>query len=185
MSFQNKYFNPFAPLNEKEELEKLEAFEKQINELLADRVGVKFLSDKAVMPKRADSGSAGWDLYAVKAVKNGRMVPMAIYPGETKMFSTGISLDIPKGYVGYVFPRSGLSTNNGIRLANCVGVVDESYKGEVFVALHNDSSKTYIVNEGDRIAQIVFMHVPNVVLEETETLSESERGTGGFGHSGK
>lgn len=142
-------------------------------------MNIKFLNDIAKMPTRGSDYAAGYDLYA--ATDN----VVEIQPGETKPIGTGLVMEIPDGYFGAIFARSGLATKRGLRPANCVGVVDSDYRGEVIVALHNDSNVPQVINPEDRIAQIVFM--PYGVIhhfEVVDDLSETNRGEGGFGSTG-
>jgi dUTP pyrophosphatase len=120
--------------------------------------------------------AAGADL---KAIEN-----YTIYPGETVKVSTGIAIEIPNGYFGAIFARSGLATKKGLRPANCVGVIDSDYRGEIIVALHNDSDEKQDVEVGERIAQLVIMPYLPVTYKYTESLSETERGAAGFGSTG-
>lgn len=106
-------------------------------------------------------------------------------PHETKMIGTGVALAVPEGYFGGVFARSGLSAKEGLRPANCTGVVDADYRGEVKVALHNDSGEERVVAPGQKIAQLVIMPFISVEFEEVADLDETERGQGGFGSTGK
>ena len=140
-------------------------------------VKIKKLYDNSIMPTRADEDSAGLDLYAHNNVH--------IEPHTTIKVSAGIAIETPKGTFGAIFARSGLSTKEGLRPANCVGVVDASYRGEVFVALHNDSDIPRDVEIGERIAQLIVMEYPMVNLIEVDELSETERGKNGFGSSGR
>ena len=141
---------------------------------------IKKLNDKACAPTRADGGSAGFDLYAV--VDNGETT---VLPGKTKMLGSGYAFEIPEGYFGGVFPRSGLSTKHGIRLANCVAVIDSSYRGEVKIPLFNDSNEAYTIRNGDRVAQLIIIPYAAETIEEVDDLSDTDRGDGGFGHSGR
>ena len=122
--------------------------------------------------------SAGYDLYACIDA------PIEISAGETVKVGTGLSVAVPEGYFGAVFARSGLAAKEGLRPANCVGVCDSDYRGEYIVALHNDSSVVRTVMPGERIAQLVIMPFLSVEFEEAETLTETERGAGGFGSTG-
>ena len=109
-----------------------------------------------------------------------------IAPGETVLVHTGINMEIPYGYFGAIYPRSGLATKRGLRCANCVGVVDADYRGEIMVALYNDSAMTQAVELHDRIAQMVIQpYARPQMFEVVNELSETERGSGGFGHTGK
>ena len=143
-------------------------------------VKIKKLYDNTQMPTRADDGSAGMDLYA--HLDNDYM--RVIKPHTTEMISVGFAMETPNNTYGAIFARSGLASKKGLRPANCVGVVDSTYRGEVFVALHNDTDKVQQIMNGDRIAQMIIMEYPIVGIIETDTLSETERGDGGFGHSG-
>lgn len=133
----------------------------------------------AKLPRFATSGSAGADLYAVLEL------PTRILPGETKMISTGISVEIPEGFVGLIFARSGLSCQQGLGLANGVGVIDSDYRGEVMVALCNHSREPAGVLPGERIAQMVVFPFLAWNPVEVDELESTERGTGGFGSTGK
>lgn len=142
-------------------------------------VKLKRLRDSATIPTHGTAGSAGYDLYNADAKE------YFISPGETHMFPTGWAMAIPEGHFGGVYARSGLSINHGLRPGNCVGVIDESYRGEVMVALHNDSSEGYLVAPGERIAQLVIHPVPETELVEVDELDDTERGDGGFGSTGR
>lgn len=143
------------------------------------KIKFKKLREGAVTPTRGSAYAAGYDLYA--CLDN----TVTIAPGETAMISTGLSVAVPEGYFGAVFARSGLASKQGLRPANCVGVCDSDYRGEYTVALHNDSAMPREVANGDRIAQLVVMPFLEVEFEEAEELSETERGAGGFGSTGK
>jgi dUTP pyrophosphatase len=104
-------------------------------------------------------------------------------PGEIAQVRTGIAVEVPPGYVGFVFARSGYSSR-GIALANGVGVIDSGYRGELLVLLQNSSAQPHHIGAGSRIAQFIVMHVPFFEVLEVDELSDSERGEGGFGHSG-
>ena len=144
-------------------------------------VKIKKLYDNTIMPTRADDGSAGMDLYAHLNDDYMRVIK----PHTTEMISVGFAMETPNNTYGAIFARSGLASKKGLRPANCVGVVDSTYRGEVFVALHNDTDKIQQIMNGDRIAQMIIMEYPTVGIIETDTLSETERGYGGFGHSGR
>ena len=139
---------------------------------------IKRLTETAQLPTRASDGAAGLDLYAD--------VPgsIAIYPGETKKIHTGIAVELRPYHVGLVDPRSGLSTKQGLRLANSVGVIDSDYRGEIIVALHNDSQMVQYIENGERIAQLVVMQYEHEDAQEVEELSGTQRGSGGFGSTG-
>ena len=137
------------------------------------------------MYKRQTYGSefaAGADLYAVIHNEENRV---EILSGETAFIDTGIVMEIPNGYVGLVYARSGLSCKQGLAPANKVGVIDSDYRGNIMVALYNQSNETRIVSEGDRIAQIVIQPVEQFGFKVKENLSDTIRGNGGFGNSGK
>lgn len=136
--------------------------------------------DTAQLPKRADSHSAGYDLYA----HIGDMEEFGIMPGETLMIGTGVHVRIPDGYFGGIFARSGLATKKGLRPANCVGVIDETYTGEIMVALHNDSKEMQVIKDGERIAQLIIIPYATVVFNQVDELEKTERGENGFGSSG-
>ena len=162
-------------------------------------VKIKLLSAEAKIPTKAHSTDACFDIYACEP---DAVYPDAVYrewnggleikevnglkirPHETVKIHTGFATEIPVGYYAAVYARSGLSTKQGLRPANCVGVIDAAFRGEWIVALHNDSSETRIVKHGDRIAQFAVLPVLDIKLEESNELNSTERGTGGFGSSG-
>lgn len=136
------------------------------------------MKNNAIEPSRPDEGSNGFDLYST--------VTVTLKPGETAMVSTGIAIELPKGSFAFVTPRSGLAMRHSISIMNTPGLIDQSYRNSIGVLLHNFGSSPYTVEEGDRIAQIVPMYQPkNLVLEEVNELSDSDRGLKGFGSSGK
>ena len=145
---------------------------------------IKKLYEDAIIPTRADNGSAGMDLYAYLVDKDIADV-LVIPPHRTEMVSVGFAMEIPNGTYGAIFARSGLASKQSLRPANCVGVVDSTYRGEVFVALHNDSDEIKYIHHKDRIAQMIIMEYPTVKITETDVLSDTERGNGGFGSSGR
>lgn len=142
-------------------------------------IKVKKLRDDAHLPGRGTSGAAGADLYAV--LDN----PLTLSPGETVMVHTGIAVEIPAGYVGLVFARSSLGTKRGLAPANKVGVIDSDYRGEIMVSLHNHSAQPQTVEPEERIAQLVVVPFLAAEYEETDCLSDTERGEGGFGSTGR
>lgn len=144
-----------------------------------ENVKIKFLSDKIKKPEYATDGSAGMDLSA--SIKS----PMLIRPKERTLIPAGIALQIPKGYAGFVFARSGMAVRQGLTLCNGVGVIDSDYTGEIKIGVVNLSDKEYTVNPGDRIAQLVIMPVAAVNLVEVDELDRTSRGGGGFGSTGK
>ncbi len=125
--------------------------------------------------------AAGYDLYACPA--DGQCVTIA--PHATAMIGTGLALAIPAGYFGGVFARSGLASKQGLRPANCVGVIDADYRGECTVALHNDTEEPRTVAPGDRIAQLVILPFLAAEFAEADALDETDRGAGGFGSTGR
>lgn len=132
-----------------------------------------------IIPSYATAGSAGMDLRA--CIEE----PIIIEAGQIAKVPTGIAIQIPNRYIGgFVFPRSGLSSKYGISLINSVGVIDSDYIGEIICPLVNHGEKDFVVNPGDRIAQLVFMPVCNAALVQVEDLQETERGSGGFGSTG-
>ena len=143
------------------------------------KIQIKKLKDNAVIPTRGSMEAAGYDLYA--AIDE----PVTIPPHETVKIGTGLAIAVPQGYFGAIFARSGLAAKQGLRPANCVGVADSDYRGEYIVALHNDTDEKRIIEPGERIAQLVVMPYLTVEFDEVEELSETERGTGGFGSTGK
>ena len=138
---------------------------------------IKRLKENAVLPTKGSQYAAGYDLYSTETV--------TIRPHETVMIDTGLAMEIPMGYFGAIFARSGLATKQGLRPANCVGVIDSDYRGPIKVALHNDTDEGRYVNEGDRIAQLVFMSYYDAEFNEVNDLETTTRGAGGFGSSGK
>ena len=132
----------------------------------------------AILPSRATAESAGFDLSACLEE------PVTIPAGETKMIPIGVAVELPPGTAGMLYSRSGLSLKHGIALINGVGVVDSDYRGELMVPLHNHSRANFTVCPGDRVAQMVVTPVLLPSLEEADKLSDSERGTGGFGSTG-
>ena len=143
------------------------------------KIQIKKLRENAKLPMRGSQAAAGYDLYACT---DG---PVIIKAHETAMIGTGLSAAIPEGYFGAVLARSGLASREGLRPANCIGVCDSDYRGEIIVALHNDSEKERTVSPGDRIAQLVILPFLSADFEECDELDKTERGSGGFGSTGK
>jgi dUTP pyrophosphatase len=143
------------------------------------RIKTLLLKENARLPFRATQESAGADLYACLND------PVTIPPGEQRMIPTGIALEIPSGFGGFVFPRSSVASKQSVNLSNCVGVIDSDYRGEVSVPLYNFGTQPFHVHDGDRIAQIVIIEVGMAEFESAESLSDTERGIGGFGSTGK
>ena len=130
----------------------------------------------AVVPSRAYAGDAGLDLAATERIELG--------PGERAVVPTGLAVAIPEGYAGFVQPRSGLASRNGITIVNTPGLVDSGYRGELMVVLHNtDRTRAFVVEAGMRIAQLVVLPIPEVELVEVDELPATERGGRGFGSS--
>ena len=142
------------------------------------KINIKKLVSEAKPPTRGSSSAAGWDLHNLDKV-------IYLNPGETKKVGTGIALEIPEGFFGAIYARSGLATKNGLRPANCVGIIDSDYRGEIIVALHNDFDSVQTVAPGERIAQLVIQSFLDVEFNEVEELSDTSRGEGGFGSTGK
>ncbi len=141
-------------------------------------VPVKKLRPDAQLPVYGSAYAAGADLRACMDA------PITIDPGQTAMVPTGLTMEIPIGYAGLVYARSGLAAKRGLAPANKVGVVDADYRGELMVALHNHSAQSQTIEPGERIAQLVITPFLTAQYEEAQTLSETVRGTGGFGSTG-
>ena len=141
---------------------------------------IKRLNTHAIVPTKGSVNSAGYDLYACLEWDS-----VVIPPHETVMIDTGWAMEIPVGYFGAIFARSGLATKKGLRPANCVGIIDADYRGPVKVALHNDTDKAQTVTKNDRIAQLIIIKYSEVdPFEIVKELSDTSRGTGGFGSTG-
>ncbi|MBQ6496559.1 MAG: dUTP diphosphatase [Firmicutes bacterium] len=139
---------------------------------------VKVRSRSGRMPEYETAGSAGMDLRADLAE------PVVLKPGERKLIPTGLFLEIEKGYEAQIRARSGLALKHGICLANGIGTIDSDYRGEVGVILVNLGSENFAIEDGDRIAQMVILKYERAEIVASDTLSETERGAGGFGHTG-
>lgn len=146
------------------------------------KVLITLTSENAHEPTFGSEFAAGADLYA--CIDPNTVV--SITPGQTAKVSVGIKTEIPEGYVGLIFARSGLATKQDLAPANKVGVIDSDYRGEWFVPLHNHGDNVRIISNGERIAQVIFIPVPKVSLEivSSDKLTETERGEGGFGSTG-
>ncbi len=142
-------------------------------------IAVKKLSPKAMLPTYGSPEAAGADLYACLEE------PVTILPGETAWIPTGLSLEVPKGCAGLVYARSSLGVKRGLAPANKVGVVDSDYRGEVRVVLLNHGKEPQTVQHGERVAQFLITPVLQPEYQEVEALSDTDRGTGGFGSTGK
>ncbi|MBQ7288753.1 MAG: dUTP diphosphatase [Clostridia bacterium] len=145
---------------------------------MATKVNIKKLHPNAVIPTYGSQFSAGADLYAVLEAS------VVLEPGETKLIPTGLAMEIPEGYAGLIYARSGLASKKGLAPANKVGVVDADYRGEVMVALHNHSNCAATVESGERIAQLVIAPFLQADFNTVDELNETARGAGGFGSTG-
>lgn len=142
---------------------------------------IKRLNEKAIIPTRGSDYSAGYDLYACLDKED-----IFIPPHETVMIDTGWAMEITPGHFGAIFARSGIASKQGLRPANCVGVIDADYRGPVKVALHNDTNEPQLITDGERIAQLVIMDYYFIAnFEVVDELEETDRGSGGFGSTGK
>lgn len=140
-------------------------------------VSIKILSRDAQIPHMAYNGDAGVDLRSVERI--------VLEPQERAMVATGLAIALPEGYAGFVLPRSGLAAKHGISIVNAPGLIDSNYRGELKVILLNtDPDKSFTIEIGDRIAQLIVMPVPTINFEQVEKLTESQRGESGFGSSG-
>ena len=144
-----------------------------------EAIRVKKLREGALLPTYGTAQAAGADLYACLEA------PLTIAPGETAWVTTGLALEVPEGCAGLVYARSGLATKRGLALANKVGVIDSDYRGEITVVLYNHGSEAQTISSGERIAQLIITPVLTPAYTETDRLSETLRGTGGFGSTGK
>ena len=142
---------------------------------------IKKLRENAVLPARGSAFAAGYDLCACLEGDETVIIP----PHHTVKIGTGLAFALPEGTFGAVFARSGLASKQDLRPANCVGVVDSDYRGECFVALHNDSNEERTVRHGDRVAQLVLLPFLPMEFEQVDTLPETVRGEGGFGSTGR
>ena len=144
------------------------------------KVKIKKLSDKAVLPKQGSTGAAGFDLLAISAkeVESHGLISYIEY-------DTGLAVQIPKGFVGYLFPRSSIS-NKGLSLANSVGVIDSDYTGPIKLRMYSTAvSDQEPYKAGERVAQLIIMPIPDITFEEVDELSTTDRADGGFGSTGK
>lgn len=142
------------------------------------RVGIKKLNPKAILPAYGSEFAAGADLYACIDGE------LTVSPHETVLVPTGLAVELPLGYAGLIYARSGLATKKGLAPANKVGVIDCDYRGEVKVALHNHSAVPQTVAAGERVAQLVITPYLTAEFVEEDELSETVRGEGGFGSTG-
>lgn len=144
-----------------------------------EKISVKLLRPSARIPTYGTEASAGADLYACMQDK------VEVGPGQSVMIPTGIAMEIPKGYAGLVFARSSMGAKRGLAPANKVGVIDSDYRGEIRVVLHNHSGEPQSVEPGERVAQLLIVPVFTPGFQEAEKLSDTSRGAGGFGSTGK
>ena len=142
-------------------------------------IRVKKLNEKAILPTYGSAEAAGADLYACLEE------PVTVGPGETAWIPTGIALEVPKGCAGLVYARSGLGVKRGLAPANKVGVIDSDYRGQIHVVLLNHGKTEQTIRHGERIAQFLITPVLTPAYEEAEELSDTGRGSGGFGSTGK
>ena len=142
-------------------------------------IRVKKLNERAILPTYGSALAAGADLYACLEQE------VVIQPGESAFIPTGLSMEIPEGYAGLIYARSGLACKRGLAPANKVGVIDSDYRGEFIVVLHNHGNQMQTVAHGERIAQLLITPVLTVNFVETDSLSETNRAGGGFGSTGK
>ncbi len=144
-----------------------------------DAIRVKKLNDNAILPTYGSLEAAGADLYACLEE------PVVIQPGESAFIPTGLSMELPRGYAGLIYARSGLACKKGLAPANKVGVIDSDYRGEFIVVLHNHGNVSREIAHGERIAQLVITPVFTPGFTEVEELSDTDRSAGGFGSTGK
>ena len=142
-------------------------------------IRVKKLNENAILPTYGSAEAAGADLYACLDA------PVTVQPGETAWIPTGIALEVPKGCAGLVYARSGLGVKRGLAPANKVGVIDSDYRGQIHVVLLNHGKTEQTIQHGERIAQFLITPVLTPTYEEAEELSDTDRGAGGFGSTGK
>lgn len=140
---------------------------------------IKKLSDNAYLPKRATIGSAGYDLFA--CIDN----PVTINKGQTTCIPTKIAIQLEENTVGLLYARSSLGVKHNVTPANCVGVIDCDYRGEILIFLVNNGKDDFTINHGDRIAQLLITPIYTPIIKEVENLEESFRGEGGFGSTGR
>ena len=143
------------------------------------KLAVKKLHPNAILPTYGSAEAAGADLYACLDA------PVTIAPGETAFIPTGLAMELPKGYAGLAYARSGLACKKDLAPANKVGVIDSDYRGEFMIALHNHGREVRVVEHGERIAQLVITPVFTPGFTEVLELSDTQRGAGGFGSTGK
>ena len=143
-----------------------------------EKIPVKKLKPNAILPTYGSAEAAGADLYACLDA------PVEIAPGKTAFIPTGIAMELPRGYAGLAYARSGLACKKDLAPANKVGVIDSDYRGEFMIALHNHGEQVRVIEHGERIAQLVITSVFSPGFTEVSELSDTERGSGGFGSTG-
>ena len=143
------------------------------------KIKVKKLNENAILPTYGSASAAGADLYNLPGED------VVIPPHKTVLIHTGLAMELPEGYAGFIFARSGIASKRGLAPANKVGVIDSDYRGEFMVALHNHSSEEQTVAGGERVAQLCILPVVKGEFLLCESLEETERGAGGFGSTGK
>lgn len=141
-------------------------------------IKVKKIKENAKIPTRGSAAAAGYDLYSANEK------PIIIKPGETAKIGIGLQIELPDNTFGAIYPRSGLAIKQGLRLSNCTAVIDSDYRGEYIVALYNDSNEERTIEPNERIAQLVLQRYEEMTFEEVDEVSETERGSGGFGSTG-
>lgn len=152
-----------------------------INGPLGMVLKVKRLTETATLPTFGDPDAAGCDLYADLNGENS----IIVRPGSLVAISTGIACEFPEGYFGMVVPRSSVGTKRGLVLANTVGIIDNSYRGDIMMIFRNVSDDAQEIHHRERLAQMILLPYVKYSIEDTDTLSETERGEGGFGSTGK
>ena len=152
---------------------------RKVNIMTKFDVNIKKLNDKAVIPTYGTEYAAGADLYACMDEA------VTINPGETAFIKTGLAMEVPVGYAGLIYARSGLACKKGLAPANKVGVIDSDYRGEIMVALHNHSNEAVLVESGERIAQLVITPYIVAAFNQVDELEDTVRGEGGFGSTGR
>lgn len=169
------------------------------------KIKIKKLNENAKIPTRGSNSAAGYDLYALEKAE--------VHGGKTTFIHTGVAVEIPEGYFGAIYARSGLACKQNLRPANCVGIIDSDYRGEIMVALHSDKESivlkeflvrhddgysafvprsevvhnddsSYTVEAGERVAQLIIQKFEEIEFEEVDVLEDSSRGEGGFGSTG-
>ena len=142
------------------------------------KVKIKKVRDNAILPSYATTGAAGMDMYTANEE------PVTLKPLQRELIPLGVAIELEEGYVAKIYPRSGLAAKKGVTLSNCTGIIDCDYRGEIMASLVNLSYDEYTVQPGDRVCQMIIMPVEKAELTEVEELGSTERGAGGFGHTG-